>query len=116
MHRVTENWQSLQNFTDSKDKAISDAATEASNQTDKITGLESDQKAVTTAIQNALKEAEVEGADKMSDVDGVAALSALVAEYGSEDGGKPTTTFTDGQGEAFKGAATSKLQETINDL
>ncbi|WP_167455873.1 S49 family peptidase [Tenacibaculum singaporense] len=56
---------------------------------------------VTNAVQTALAEAEVDNATEMSNVQGVEALAALVAEYGSNDGGSTTKTIatTEGEGE-----------------
>jgi len=91
---LTEAQASLiENRLSENDKAISDAATLATANTAKITELTNTSAAVTTAVQNALKEAEVEGAEKMSNEEGIVALSALVKEYGSKDGGKTTQTI-----------------------
>ena len=80
------------------DTAISTAETEATTSTERITELEATNTTVTTAIQNALATAEVDGAAKMSNEEGIVALSALVAEYGSKDGDTTTTVLnsTDG--------------------
>ena len=79
----------LENRLSENDKAIATAATAATASATKTTELT----AVTTAIQAALTTAEVEGADKMSNEEGITALSALVAEYGAADGAKPSTTL-----------------------
>ena len=80
------------------DNAISTAETEATTSTERITELEATNTTVTTAIQNALATAEVDGAATMSNEEGIVALSALVAEYGSKDGDTTTTVMnsTDG--------------------
>ena len=80
------------------DNAISTAETEATTSTERITELEATNTTVTTAIQNALATAEVDGAATMSNEEGIVALSALVAEYGSKDGDTTTTVLnsTDG--------------------
>lgn len=54
---------------------------------------------VTNAVQTALAEAEVDNATEMSNVQGVEALAALVAEYGSNDGGETTTPIATTEGE-----------------
>ena len=83
----------LENRLSENDTAIATAATEATALDEKITGLTATSTTVTTAIQNALATAEVEGAATMSNEQGVAALSALVAEYGAADGAKPSTSL-----------------------
>lgn len=95
--------------------AIADAKTAANQSTETINTLKADSTKVTTAIQNALKEAEVEGAEKMTNEQGIEALSALVKEYGAEDGAShtQTTAKTESKG-AFKGAADNKLSEIVN--
>lgn len=95
--------------------AIADAKKAAEKSTETINTLKADSTTVTTAIQNALKEAEVEGAEKMSNEEGISALSALVKEYGSDDGAThtQTTANTESKG-AFKGAADNKLSEIVN--
>ena len=83
----------LENRLSENDSAIATAATEATSLDEKITRLTAASTTVTTAIQNALATAEVEGAATMSNEEGVVALSALVAEYGRKDGAKPSTTL-----------------------
>ena len=83
----------LENRLSENDKAIATAATAATASATKTTELTASNTAVTTAIQAALTTAEVEGADKMSNEEGITALSALVAEYGAADGAKPSTTL-----------------------
>ena len=95
--------------------AIADAKTAAEQSETTITELKADGTKITTAIQNALKEAEVEGAEKMTNEEGIEALSGLVKEYGAEDGDKHTeTTAKTESKEAFKGAADNKLSEIVN--
>ena len=98
------------------DNAISIAVKTSKKATKKIAKLKTSNSNLTNAIQTALKNAEVEGAENMTNEEGINALSALVTEYGSEDGGKTTETFNDGSKKSFVGAATSKLQSTINNL
>lgn len=98
----------------SKDKAIADAATAATASANKITELESNSSTVSTAIQAALKEAEVEGAEKMSIEEGITALSALVKEYGSRDGAGATQTNDDADNKSFVGSTDNKLSEIVN--
>ena len=79
------------------DEAISAAATAATEAaataTASITELTATATTLTTAIQNALATAEVEGAAEMSNEEGIAALSGLVAEYGGKDGAVITKTL-----------------------
>ena len=80
----------IENRLSENDTAISNAEIESQTSTDRITELEAESSTVTTAIQNALARAEVEGASGMSNEQGILALSALIAEYGSEDGAQTT--------------------------
>ena len=85
--------KAIENRLSENATAISNAATAATASSTTITALEAANTTVTTAIQNALTTAEVEGSASMSNEEGIVALSALVAEYGSEDGGKTTKTL-----------------------
>lgn len=80
-------------------QAISDAATLADASAATISGMQAAATGLTFAVQEALEAAEVENASELCDVDGIAQLSALVAEYGANDGGKtstpPASTDTD---------------------
>ncbi len=76
---------------------LNEANTAAETATDTINGLETAATATTNAIQAALEAAQVEGAAEMSNEEGINALSALVAEYGSKDGGKTTQVHSDGE-------------------
>lgn len=75
------------------EEAISTANDLATEKEQKITELNTANSAINTAMQNALADAEVEGAEKMSIEEGITALSNLVAEYGAGDGGKTTQTI-----------------------
>lgn len=56
-----------------------------------VNTLQDHKTAVTTAIQAALKEAEVEDCETMSNEDGIKALSGLIKLYGGKDGASLTT-------------------------
>jgi protease-4 len=88
-----EQATALENRLSENDTAIATAETEATTSSERITELEATNTTVTTAIQNALATAEVEGAATMSNEEGVTALSNLVVEYGAADGGKTTQTL-----------------------
>ena len=88
-----EQATALENRLSENDNAISISETEATTSTERITELEATNTTVTTAIQNALTTAEVEGAENMSNEEGIVALSALLVEYGSKDGGQLTNTL-----------------------
>lgn len=83
----------IENRLSENDSAISNAETDLNTSTERITELETESTAVTTAIKNALTTAEVEGASDMNNEEGIAALSALVVEYGSQDGETTTQTL-----------------------
>lgn len=85
-----EQATALENRLSENDTAIATAETEATTSSERITELEATNTTVTTAIQNALATAEVEGAATMSNEEGITALSNLVAEYGAADGAKGT--------------------------
>lgn len=88
-----EQATALENRLSENDTAIATAETEATTSSERITELEATNTTVTTAIQNALATAEVEGAATMSNEEGITALSNLVAEYGSKDGATNTQTI-----------------------
>ncbi|NKI28250.1 hypothetical protein HCG49_16980 [Arenibacter sp. 6A1] len=77
--------------------ALDAANTAATTAAGTISGLQTAAADTTTAVQNALVAAGVEGAETMSNEEGINALSALVAEYGGEDGGKPTNILNNGE-------------------
>jgi protease-4 len=81
------------------DTAIATAKTAATESATTIANLTTTNTTATTAIQNALATAEVEDAAKMSNEEGIVALSALVTEYGSKDGGKPTIVINSTEGD-----------------
>lgn len=83
----------IENRLSENDTAIANAETEATTSSERITELEAANTTVTTAIQNALATAEVEGAATMSNEEGITALSNLVAEYGAEDGAEATNNL-----------------------
>lgn len=104
-------------------QAIADAQTAAAANIEAITGLVAAAKeattnatAVTTAIQNALTTAEVENAATLSNEEGITALSALVAEYGGKDGGKPSNApaSTDDQGSDASIVSGVDLKHALN--
>lgn len=74
--QLQENATALENATET--------ATSLATAPDTATSL-------TTVIQNALTEAGVENATELSNEEGVVQLSALIAEYGANDGGTTTT-------------------------
>lgn len=88
-----EQATALENRLSENDTAIATAETEATTSSERITELEATNTTVTTAIQNALATAEVEGAATMSNEEGITALSNLVAEYGGKDGATNTQTI-----------------------
>lgn len=65
---------------------IAAAKKETETATALVTDLTAKNTTVTTAIQNALATAEVEGGTGMSNEAGILALSDLVAKYGAQDG------------------------------
>ncbi len=85
-----EQATAVENDLSEKDKAIENAKKEAKKSAKTITDLKATNTTVTTAIQNALATAEVEGAATMSNEEGINALSNLVAEYGGKDGATGT--------------------------
>ncbi|CAA0150265.1 Protease-4 [Tenacibaculum maritimum] len=83
----------IENRLSENNTAIANAETEATTSSERITELEAANTTVTTAIQNALATAEVEGAATMNNEEGITALSNLVAEYGAEDGAEATNNL-----------------------
>ncbi|WP_281980476.1 head maturation protease, ClpP-related [Tenacibaculum mesophilum] len=75
------------------------ALADAEKNAETVNNLNTEKTATTNAVQTALAEAEVENATEMSNVQGIEALAALVAEYGSNDGGSTTTPIATTEGE-----------------
>jgi len=113
-----EQATAVENKLTANQTTIADAATTATEANNKITALEAKNTALTNTIQEALKTAEVEGADKMSNDDGVKKLSALVIEYGSKSAGTTTKTMasTDNDDKPFVSAVNKSLGETLNTI
>lgn len=84
--------QAIETLLAQNAKAVEDATATIANLENAAKTATADATAVQTAIQNALATAEVADAATLNNVEGVAALSALVAEYGANDGAKPTNT------------------------
>ena len=98
----------LENKLSENDTALATAATEATASTEKFNALKESKEALTTVIQQALVTAEVAGAEKMSNEEGIEALSALVLEYSPLDGANSTQTLdaldnADGENENIVG-------------
>jgi hypothetical protein len=76
--------------------------TDLSNANDNLSAALDDAQIVAAAVQDALEAADVEGREDLSTVEGVQALSRLIAEYGSKDGDTPTAAYSNGdaQGES----------------
>lgn len=94
-----EQATAIENRLSENDNAITTATTKATKSATTITDLTATNTTVTTAIQNALVTAEVDGAAAMSNEEGIVALSALVAEYGGKDGAGVTNPILDTDGD-----------------
>lgn len=91
-----------QNVTDQA-TAVTDAQAAQQTAEDNLQTANDSDTAVTAAIQTALTEAEVEGVTEMTNEEGIEALSALIVEYGGNDGASTTTV------------AANANQESVND-
>lgn len=94
-----EQATAIENSLYKKDTVITAATTKAVKSATTITDLTATNTTVTTAIQKALVTAEVDGAAAMSNEEGIVALSALVEEYGGEDGAGVTNPILDTDGD-----------------
>ncbi|WP_340074519.1 head maturation protease, ClpP-related [Leptobacterium sp. I13] len=81
-----EQAMAIENRLSENDKTISKTNENIKKQNTKISNFKATRETLTTAIQKALKTAEVEGTEAMSNEEGITALSNLIAEYGSQDG------------------------------
>ena len=111
-----EQATAVENDLSEKDKAIENAKKESKKSAKTITDLKATNTTVTSAIQNALATAEVEGAATMSNEEGITALINLVTEYGGKDGAINTQTFNNGNAAVFESAVGKKLNNTLKHI
>ena len=95
---------------------ISNASAKEKISDEKTTKLENENTTVTTAIQNALIKAGVNNAAEMTNEQGIESLSALITEYGSQDGEVATNPLNVGTSSNFEGSVNQKLKSTLNNL
>ncbi|WP_275552682.1 S49 family peptidase [Tenacibaculum piscium] len=107
----------IENKLSANDAEVLKFKNEATAAKDELRTLTSDSAAVTNAVQNALKTAEVENAATMTNEAGIIALSNLVAKYGANDGGKGTNPLLNLGGDAnVADPVANKLESILKNI